>query len=289
MYKKTNNTQKRRKTNNYKKRTTTNKKYDTPIKDNNDVKIVRNYEIINTKNITVSSIDFKLNLFNRKFKISTKDRNVILNKLGLKILDKSEATRFSKYYNPSEQEMLCGIFNEIFDNIEMCVNLITKKFLYNSKKSIFGYQIIRLPNKHDEPNKFIMQLPFDFNVSKFEKRINVSLDLHECLKIICICLKLNNVVNDSTIIHQCKKIDNSNIDKLKISPSINGFIYEDNKFSYGFFINNKDDKREIERQLKRFLYSLSNDGYVLPSITNIVIKSISNALIRVKQVSFDKK
>ena len=100
MYKKTNNTQKRRKTNNYKKRTT-NKKYDTPIKDNNDVKIVRNYEIINTKNITVSSIDFKLNLFNRKFKISTKDRNVILNKLGLKILDKSEATRFSKYYNPS--------------------------------------------------------------------------------------------------------------------------------------------------------------------------------------------
>ena len=76
---------------------------------------------------------------------------------------------------------------------------------------------------------------------------------------------------------------------MKISPSINGFIYEDNKFSYGFFINNKDDKREIERQLKRFLYSLSNDGYVLPSITNIVIKSISNALIRVKQVSFDKK
>ena len=48
MYKKTNNTQKRRKTNNYKKRTT-NKKYDTPIKDNdNNDKIVRNYEVVNT-------------------------------------------------------------------------------------------------------------------------------------------------------------------------------------------------------------------------------------------------
>lgn len=287
MYNKTNNTQKRRKTNNYKKRTS-NKKCDVPIKDNND-KIVRNYEVVNTKNITVSSIDLKLNLFNRKFKISTKDRNIILNKLGLKILDKSETTRFSKYYKPNEQEMLCGIFNEIFDNIEMCVNLITNKFLYNSKESIFGYHIIRLPNKHDEPKKFIIQLPFDFNISKFAKRIVVSLNLHECLKTICICLKLNNIINDSTIIHQCQKIDNSNIDKLKISPSINGFIYEDNKFSYGFFINNKEDKREIERQLKRFLYSLSKDGYVLPSITNIVIKSISNALTRVKQVSFDKK
>ena len=256
MYKKTNNTQKRRKTNNYKKRTT-NKKYDTPIKDNNnDVKIVRNYKIINTKNITVSSIDFKLNLFNRKFKISKKDRNIILNKLGLKILDKSEATRFSKYYNPNEQEMLCGVFNEIFDNIEMCVNLITNRFLYNSKKSIFGYQIIRLPNKHDEPNKFIMELPFDFNVSKFEKRMNVSLNLHECLKMICSCLKLTNIFKDSyNISSQYDKIYDSMIDKLNVSPSINGFIYEDNKFSYGFFINNKDDKREIMKQSKIILSS----------------------------------
>ena len=300
MYKKTNNTQKRRKTNNYKKRTT-NKKYNKPNKNKYD-KIVRNYDVVNTEYITVSTIKFKSNIFKRRFKITTKDRNIILNKLGLKILDKSdklglkvldnsEMIRFSKYYNPNEQKILCGIFNELFDNIEEYVNNITSKIVYGHiYQTIFGHQTIRLPNKYYEPNKFIIELPFNFSVSKFEKRINVSLNLHECLKIICSCLKLTNIFKDSyNISSQYDKIYDSMIDKLNVSPSINGFIYEDNKFSYGFFINNKDDKREIMKQSKIILSSTINTGYVLPSEINKFIASISKSLTRVKRVSFDKK
>lgn len=287
MYKKTNNTQKRRKTNNYKKRTT-NKKYNKPNK-NKDDKIVRNYDVVNTEYITVSMIKFKSNIFKRKFKITTKDRNIILNKLGLKVLDKSEMIRFSKYYNPNEQELLCGIFNELFDNIEEYVNNITSKILYNHNQTIYGYHIINLPNKF-QPNRYIVQLPFNFSVSKFEKRINVSLNLHECLKIICSCLKLTNVFKDSyNISSQYDKIYDSMIDKLNVSPSINGFIYEDNKFSYGFFINNKDDKREIMKRSKIILSSTINTGYVLPSEIIKFIASVSKSLTRVKRVSFDKK
>lgn len=287
MYKKTNNTQKRRKTNNYKKRTT-NKKYNKPNK-NKDDKIVRNYDVVNTEYITVSMIKFKSNIFKRKFKITTKDRNIILNKLGLKVLDKSEMIRFSKYYNPNEQELLCGIFNELFDNIEEYVNNITSKILYNHNQTICGYHIINLPNKF-QPNRYIVQLPFNFSVSKFEKRINVSLNLHECLKIICSCLKLTNVFKDSyNISSQYDKIYDSMIDKLNVSPSINGFIYEDNKFSYGFFINNKDDKREIMKRSKIILSSTINTGYVLPSEIIKFIASVSKSLTRVKRVSFDKK
>ena len=77
MYKKTHNTLKRRKSNNYKKRTT-NKKHDTPIKYNyNNDKIVRNYEVVNTGNTIVSLIRFESNIFKHKFKIPTKDRNII--------------------------------------------------------------------------------------------------------------------------------------------------------------------------------------------------------------------
>lgn len=299
MYNKTNNIQKRRKTNNYKKRTT-NKKYNKSNK-NKDDKIVRNYDVVNTKYITVSTIKFKSNIFKHKFKITTKDRNIILNKLGLKILDKSdklglkvldnsEMIRFSKYYNPNEQEILCRIFNELFDNIEEYVNKITSKILYDHNQTIFGHQTIRLPNKYYEPNKFIIELPFNFSVSKFEKKINVSLNLHECLKMICSCLKLTNIFKDSyNISSQYDKIYDSMIDKLNVSPSINGFIYEDNKFSYGFFINNKDDKREIMKQSKIILSSTINTGYVLPSEINKFIASISKSLTRVKRVSFDKK
>lgn len=298
MYKKTNNTQKRRKTNNYKKRTT-NKKYNKPNK-NKDDKIVRNYDVVNTKYITVSTIKFKSNIFKHKFKITTNDRNIILNKLGLKILDKSdklglkvldnsEMIRFSKYYNPNEQEILCGIFNELFDNIEEYVNKITSKILYNHNQTICGYHVINLPNKF-QPSRYIVQLPFNFSVSKFEKRINVSLNLHECLKIICSCLKLTNVFKDSyNISSQYDKIYDSMIDKLNVSPSINGFIYEDNKFSYGFFINNKDDKREIMKRSKIILSSTINTGYVLPSEIIKFIASVSKSLTRVKRVSFDKK
>lgn len=298
MYKKTNNTQKRRKTNNYKKRTT-NKKYNKPNKNKND-KIVRNYDVVDTEDITVSIIKFKSNIFKHKFKITTKDRNIILNKLGLKILDKSdklglkgldnsEMIRFSKYYNPNEQEILCGIFNELFDNIEEYVNEITSKILYSHNQTICGYHVINLPNKF-QPNRYIVQLPFNFSVSKFEKRINVSLNLHECLKMICSCLKLTNIFKDSyNISSQYDKIYDSMIDKLNVSPSINGFIYEDNKFSYGFFINNKDDKREIMKQSKIILSSTINTGYVLPSEINKFIASISKSLTRVKRVSFDKK
>lgn len=288
MYKKTNNTQKRRKTNNYKKRTT-NKKYNKPNK-NKDDKIVRNYDVVNTEYITVSMIKFKSNIFKRKFKITTKDRNIILNKLGLKVLDKSEMIRFSKYYNPNEQELLCGIFNELFDNIEEYVNNITSKIVYGHiYQTIYGNHIINLPNKF-QPNRYIVQLPFNFSVSKFEKRINVSLNLHECLKIICSCLKLTNVFKDSyNISSQYDKIYDSMIDKLNVSPSINGFIYEDNKFSYGFFINNKDDKREIMKRSKIILSSTINTGYVLPSEIIKFIASVSKSLTRVKRVSFDKK
>ena len=288
MYKKTNNTLKRRKSNNYKKRTT-NKKRDTPIKYNyNNDKIVRNYEVVNTGNTIVSLIRFESNIFKHKFKITTKDRNIILNKLGLKILDKSETTRFSKYYNTNEQEMLCGIFNEVFDNIEEYVNKITSKILFHNQ-TIYGYHNIKLPNKY-HPNYYILQIPFNFSVSKIEKRIHVSLNLRECLKLICSCLKLNNLFKDChNISSQYDKIDNSNIDKIKISPSINGFIYENNNFSYGFFINNKDDKREIMKRSKIILSSTINTGYVLPSEINNFVVSISNALTRVKQVSFDKK
>lgn len=288
MYKKTNNTQKRRKTNNYKKRTT-NKKYNKPNK-NKDNKIVRNYDVVNTEYITVSIIKFKSNIFKRKFKITTKDRNIILNKLGLKVLDKSEIIRFSKYYNPNEQEMLYGIFNELFDNIEEYVNNITSKIVYGHiYQTIYGHHIINLPNKF-QPNRYIVELPFNFSVSKFEKRINVSLNLHECLKIICSCLKLTNVFKDSyNISSQYDKIYDSMIDKLNVSPSINGFIYEDNKFSYGFFINNKDDKREIMKHSKIILSSTINTGYVLPSEIIKFIASVSKSLTRVKRVSFDKK
>ena len=287
MYNKMNNTPKRRKSNNYKKRTT-NKKYNKPNK-NKDDKIVRNYNVVNTEYITVSTIKFKSNIFKHKFKITTKDRNIILNKLGLKILDKSEMIRFSKYYNPNEQELLCGIFNELFDNIEEYVNNITSKILYNHNQTICGYHVINLPNKF-QPSRYIVQLPFNFSVSKFEKRINVSLNLHECLKMICSCLKLTNIFKDSyNISSQYDKIYDSMIDKLNVSPSINGFIYEDNKFSYGFFINNKDDKREIMKQSKIILSSAINTGYVLPSEINKFIASISKSLTRVKRVSFDKK
>lgn len=287
MYNKMNNTPKRRKSNNYKKRTT-NKKYNKPNK-NKDDKIVRNYNVVNTEYITVSTIKFKSNIFKHKFKITTKDRNIILNKLGLKILDKSEMIRFSKYYNPNEQELLCGIFNELFDNIEEYVNKITSKILYNHNQTICGYHVINLPNKF-QPSRYIVQLPFNFSVSKFEKRINVSLNLHECLKMICSCLKLTNIFKDSyNISSQYDKIYDSMIDKLNVSPSINGFIYEDNKFSYGFFINNKDDKREIMKQSKIILSSAINTGYVLPSEINKFIASISKSLTRVKRVSFDKK
>lgn len=287
MYNKMNNTPKRRKSNNYKKRTT-NKKYNKPNK-NKDDKIVRNYNVVNTEYITVSTIKFKSNIFKHKFKITTKDRNIILNKLGLKILDKSEMIRFSKYYNPNEQELLCGIFNELFDNIEEYVNKITSKILYNHNQTICGYHVINLPNKF-QPSRYIVQLPFNFSVSKFEKRINVSLNLHECLKMICSCLKLTNIFKDSyNISSQYDKIYDSIIDKLNVSPSINGFIYEDNKFSYGFFINNKDDKREIMKQSKIILSSAINTGYVLPSEINKFIASISKSLTRVKRVSFDKK
>ena len=155
MYKKTNNTQKRRKTNNYKKRTT-NKKRDTPIKYND--KTVRNYEVVNTGNTIVSLIKFESNIFKHKFKITTKDRNIILNKLGLKILDKSETTRFSKYYNTNEQEMLCGIFNEVFDNIEEYVNRITSKILYHNQ-TIPYYYLLHLSYEAFE-NKMIILVQY---------------------------------------------------------------------------------------------------------------------------------
>lgn len=289
--------------NNYKKKTSSssnknyrknNNKNNYKTKSNNNKpkqEVKRNYKLVNTKLIHLDNIEFKPTLFNKKFKISKKYRNTILNKLGLLPFKYNDIDRFTKYYSTSEQTELCGLFNELFDNIEMYLNLPLYRDRKNNGRVISNKEcIIHVAYKFKNDKRDIDPIYLYFKINIYtlcKKYINIGFNLNECIKVIGTYLKLNEI-NDTIISLNSKICDENDMTKVNI-PTINGFIYENGDKSYGYFINNKLDKRLINKNMIDILkYFLDNDILSQNLVTKLS-QSLSSSLVRVKEVKFNKK
>lgn len=289
--------------NNYKKKTSSssnknyqknNNKNNYKTKSNNNKpkqEVKRNYKFVNTKLIHLDNIEFKPTLFNKKFKISKKYRNTILNKLGLLSFKYNDNDRFTKYYSTSEQTELCSLFNELFDNIETYLNLPLYRDRKNNGKVISNKEcIIHVAYKFKNDKRDIDPIYLYFKINIYtlcKKYINIGFNLNECIKVIGTYLKLNEI-NDTIISLNSKIYDKNDMSKFNI-PTINGFIYENGDKSYGYFINNKFDKRHINKNMIDILKYFLDNKILSQNLVNKLSQALSYSLIRVKEVKFDKK
>lgn len=286
--------------NNYKKKTSSssnknyrknNNKNNYKMKQNNKPKqeVKRNYKLVNTKLIRLDNIEFKPTLFNKKFKISKKYRNTILNKLGLLPFKYNDIDRFTKYYSDSERMELCDLFNKLFDNIEESLNLMI--YCHNKHKDgIVSNKecVINVTHKFNNDIYDIdpIHLYFKINIYTLGKKyVNIGFNLNECLKFIGTYLKLKEI-NDA-IVSLNLKVHNGTV-KINI-PTINGFIYENGDKSYGYFINNKFDKRQINKNMIDILKYFLDNKILNQTLVTKLSQTLSYSLCRVKEVKFDKK
>lgn len=288
--------------NNYKKKTSSssnknyrknNNKNNYKMKQNNKPKqeVKRNYKLVNTKLIRLDNIEFKPKLFNRKFKISKTYRNDILNKLGLLPIKYNDFVRFTKYYNAYERMELRDLFNKLFDNIEEYLNLTLYCDRKNNGKVVSNKEcIINVSHKfkNDKYNIDSVYLYFKINIYTLcKKYINIGFNLNECLKFIGTYLKLKEINNAIVSLNPEEYNENKPI-KINI-PTINGFIYENSDKSYGYFINNKFDKRQINKTMIDILKYFLDNKILSQTLVTKLSQALSYSLIRVKEVKFDKK
>lgn len=291
---------------NYKKKTSSssnknyrknNKKnnYKSKQKNNNNNKpkqeVKRNYKLANTKLIRLDNIEFKPKLFNRKFKISKKYRNTILNKLGLLPIKSGDLDRFKKYYNIYERIELRYLFNKLFDNIEEYLNLLLHCHRKHNDNVVSNKEcIINVEHKFNNAiyDMNLIHLYFKINIYTLgQKYINIGFNLNECLKTIGTYLKLREI-NDSIVLLNPKADNENEITKINI-PTINGFIYENGDKSYGYFINNKFDKRQINKTMIDILKYFLDNKILSQNLVTKLSQTLSYSLGRVKEVKFDKK